>query len=144
MAYKTQELFDKALDEIKKKKLIFHEDVQMVLGIAKSTYYDHFSNGSDYFKKIVEALGENKVTIKTGIRNKWYNSKSDMGGLYLYKLCATTEEREILSTNYNKNELSGSVEANIDLLKLDLTKLSIEALREVRQLLTQGGDNANE
>lgn len=137
MAYETTELLKKAKTEIEKKKLIFHTDVFMALAISSSTYYFHFAKESNEYKEIEEALAKNRLALKAGIRNKWYNSKSDMGGLYLYKLCATPEEREILSTNYNKNELSGSLDASIDITSIDFSKLSTEALKEIRALALQ-------
>ena len=39
MAYDTKILKEKAIEAIKKNKLIFVEDICAMIGIAKSTYY---------------------------------------------------------------------------------------------------------
>lgn len=126
--YDTDVLLKKALENIEKKKYVFHADVQFSLGIAMSTYYEHFPKDSELYNKIDIALHKNKIDIKAAIRNKWFRSKSDQGGLYLYKLLGTKEERDRLS--YNKNDNSGEMTIKKE-ETIDLSKLSDKALEEL-------------
>lgn len=98
MAYKTEELFDTAIEQIKKHKLFFIEDVIAFLPCCKSTFYEHFSNDSDYYKKMFEELETNRIEIKTSMRSKWYKSENPTLQMGLYKLIGTPEEAERLGT----------------------------------------------
>ena len=51
MAYDTKELFEKAIEQIKKHKLFFIEDIIAFLPCRKSTFYEHFPNDSDYLSE---------------------------------------------------------------------------------------------
>jgi len=59
MAYDTTILKEKAIEAIRKSNLIFVEDVCALIGINKSTYYDHFpiaSNDSNELTKMLEKI----------------------------------------------------------------------------------------
>jgi hypothetical protein len=141
MAYNTEDLFKIAIDEVEKKKLVFHADVLGILGISTSTYYDHFPKESKEYKDIERALKKNVIAIKAGIRNKWYKSKSDMGGLYLYKLIGDKDERERLSVNYNKNDHSGEIDLAV---RVNTANLSMETLKELDQAYEQSAKDNTE
>jgi len=98
MAYKKDELFKTAIEQIKKHKLFFIEDVVAFLPCCKSTFYEHFSNDSDYYKKMFEELETNRIEIKTSMRSKWYKSENPTLQMGLYKLIGTPEEAERLGT----------------------------------------------
>lgn len=107
MAYKTHELKDQALKAIEKHKLFFIEDVIAFLPCSRSTFFEHFSDKSDNYKEISEALTKNKVEIKTSLRSKWYKSNSAPLQLALYKLIATPEEHKALQMQYNDHTSGG-------------------------------------
>ena len=100
MPYKTEELKQKAIDAIKKNKLIFIEDVCAMIGIAKSTYYDHFKEGSDDSNELNTLLNENKISLKVSLRKKWFDSDNATTQLALYKLCSEPDELKRLSTSH--------------------------------------------
>ena len=100
MPYDTAILKQKAIEAIRKSNLIFVEDVCAYIGISKSTFYDHFKEGSDDSNELKELLEKNKVKLKVDIRKMWYERRSDTGLMALYKLCSTPEEHKKLSQNY--------------------------------------------
>ena len=70
MAYNTEILKEKAIEVIKKNKLIFIEDICAMIGIAKSTYYDHFPENSNDSNELNSLLNENKISLKVALRKK--------------------------------------------------------------------------
>ena len=100
MPYDTKVLKQKAIEVIKKNKLIFIEDVCAMIGIAKSTYYDHFKENSDDSNELNTLLNENKISLKVSLRKKWFDSDNATTQMALYKLCSTPEEHKMLQQNY--------------------------------------------
>ena len=107
MAYDTKILKEKAIDAIKKNNLIFIEDVCAFIGVAKSTFYLHFPEGSDYSNELKEMLERNKIVLKSNIRKKWFERNTDTGLMALYKLCSTPEEHKKLQQNYTDVTTNG-------------------------------------
>lgn len=107
MAYKTEDLKAQALAAIEKHKLFFIEDVVAFLPCVKSVFYDHFPNDSNDYKEIAEALGRNKIEVKTSLRSKWYKSNAAPLQLALYKLIASPEEHKALQMQYNDHTTNG-------------------------------------
>ena len=114
MAYKTKELFDEAIKQIKEKKLFFVEYVVGFLPCTKPTFYDHFPIDSDEFNAIKHELENNRIAIKTSMRKKWYDSDNATLQIALMKLIATDDERKRISntfidrTDLNVNENGAS------------------------------------
>jgi hypothetical protein len=100
MAYKTEDLFKKALEVIEKHKLFFIEDIVAFLPCGKTAFYDHFPNDSNEYKRMFEALEKNRTEIKTALRSKWYKSNAPALQLALYKLIASPDEHRSLQMNY--------------------------------------------
>jgi hypothetical protein len=100
MAYKTEDLFKKALEVIEKHKLFFIEDIVSFLPCGKTAFYDHFPNDSNEYKRMFEALEKNRTEIKTNLRSKWYKSNAPALQLALYKLIASPDEHRSLQMNY--------------------------------------------
>jgi len=105
MAYNRNKLEKKALEEIKKKRLIFIEDVISYLPCSKGTFYSIKLNELDTIK---DALELNKTDIKVSLRSKWYKSDNATLQIALMRLTCTTEERKKLAINYT--EVSGDKE----------------------------------
>ena len=97
MAYNTATLKKQALAAIEKHKLYFIEDVVAFLPCGKTAFYEHFSNETNDRKEIDELLERNRIEVKTSMRSKWYKSEAPALQLSLYKLIATTDERNALS-----------------------------------------------
>jgi len=104
MAYKTEELFNTAIEQIKKNKLFFIEDIIAFMPCAKSTFYEHFPNESNYYKKMFEELERNRTELKVSMRSKWYKSNAPALQMALMKLISTDEERKKLSMQYSENK----------------------------------------
>ena len=110
MAYKTEDLFNTAIEQIKKHKLFFIEDIIAFLPCRKSTFYEHFPNDSDYYKKMFEELERNRTELKVSMRSKWYKSNSPALQLALMKLICTDEERKKLAMQYSENLSNHTIE----------------------------------
>jgi hypothetical protein len=104
MAYKTEDLFNTALEQINKNKLFFIEDIIAYLPCRKSTFYDHFPNESDNYKRMFEALEKNRTELKVSMRSKWYKSNAPALQMALMKLIATPDELKKLSMQYIESE----------------------------------------
>ena len=113
MAYKTKELLKQALEEAKRRKLIFIEDIVAYLPCTKPTFYDHKINESNELKEI---LLKNRTEIKTALRSKWYESNNATLQLALMRLVCTDIERRKLAINYNEITGADSGEVTIKVI----------------------------
>ena len=107
MAYKTEDLFNNSIEQIKKHKLFFIEDIIAFLPCRKSTFYEHFPNDSDYYKKMFEELERNRTELKVSLRSKWYKSEAPALQLALMKIICTDEERKKLSMTHVDSTTNG-------------------------------------
>jgi len=107
MAYKTEELFQTAIEQIKKNRLIFIEDIIAFLPCRKSTFYEHFPNDSDYYKRMFEELETNRTELKVSMRSKWYKSNSPALQMALMKLIGNQEELRRLSMQHIDHTTGG-------------------------------------
>lgn len=104
MAYDRVKIYQQALDLIEKKKLFFIEDVVSLLPISKPTFYDYFQIDSNELNTIKELLEKNKIEIKNGLRNKWYNGNNPLTQMALYKLIGTEEEYHRIASTKTENK----------------------------------------
>jgi hypothetical protein len=104
MAYDRTKIYQQALDLIEKKKLFFIEDVVSLLPISKPTFYDYFQIDSNELNTIKEGLEKNKIEIKNGLRNKWYNGNNPLTQMALYKLIGTEEEYHRIASTKTENK----------------------------------------
>ena len=100
MAYNTEILKAKAIEAIKKNRLIFIDDICAMIGISVPCFYDHFKVDSNNFKELRTLLDENKISLKVALRKKWFDSDNATTQMALYKLCSTKEEHRLLQQNY--------------------------------------------
>ena len=107
MAYDTKVLFEKAKQEITSKKLIFVEEVASFIGVAKPTFYLHFSIDSNEMNELKRLIEVNKISLKTSMRKKWYDSDNPTLQMGLMKLLASPEEHKKLSQNYTDHTTDG-------------------------------------
>jgi hypothetical protein len=103
MAYDTDALYERALEEIDKNNLFFFQDVYAYLGISHDSFYRFFPTESERYETIKERLDKNKMKTKVSIRSKLHKSTSPAGLLALYKLLATNDERRALSMEYREH-----------------------------------------
>jgi hypothetical protein len=104
MAYDRIKIYNQALDLIEKKKLFFIEDVVTLLPISKPTFYEFFEVESNELNSIKEALEKNKIDVKNGLRNKWYNGNNPLTQMALYKLIGTEEEYHRIASTKTENK----------------------------------------
>ena len=126
MAYNTEELFNKGMEAIEKHKLFFIEDIIAFLPCRKSTFYEHFSNETDYYKRMFEALEKNRTTLKVSMRSKWYTSNAPALQMALMKLIATPEELKKLSMQFVESD--NNTKLNIETVTKEQLKLIDEQL----------------
>jgi hypothetical protein len=104
MAYNRIKIYEQALELIEKKKLFFIEDVVTLLPCDKTTFYRFFEVESNEYNTIKEALDKNKIDIKNGLRNKWYNGNNPLTQMALYKLIGTEEEYHRIASTKTENK----------------------------------------
>jgi hypothetical protein len=104
MAYDRIKIYQQALDLIEKKKLFFIEDVVTLLPCSRSTFWDMFPDKSDELDNIKELLDKNKIDVKNGLRNKWYNGNNPLTQMALYKLIGTEEEYHRIASTKTTTE----------------------------------------
>jgi len=112
MAYDKNKIYEQALDLIEKKKLFFIEDVVTLLPCSRSTFWDYFPDKSDELDNIKELLDKNKIDVKNGLRNKWYNGSNPLTQMALYKLIGTEEEYHRIASTKTENK-NINIEKNI-------------------------------
>ena len=117
MAYNTEDLLKTALEAIDKHKLFFIEDIIAFLPCHKSTFYEHFLNECDNYKRMFDELEKNRIELKVSMRSKWYKSNAPALQMALMKLIASPDELKRLSMQYNENNNTHKVEG------FDITKL---------------------
>lgn len=106
MAYKKSDLEKQALDAIKKHNLMFVGDVVAYLPCSSSTFYN---KEMEKLESIKEALEENRIKTKNGLRAKWYKSENATVQIALYKLIGTEDEVDRLNGSKQKIEHEGDV-----------------------------------
>jgi hypothetical protein len=104
MAYDKKKIFEQAKEVTLKKKLFFIEDIVALLPISKQTFYDYFKVDSDELDIIKGLLEKNKIEVKNGLRNKWYNGNNPLTQMALYKLIGTEEEYHRIASTKTENK----------------------------------------
>jgi hypothetical protein len=104
MAYDRIKIYNQALDLIEKKKLFFIEDVVTLLPCSRSTFWEFFPDKSDELDNIKELLDKNKIEVKNGLRNKWYNGNNPLTQMALYKLIGTEEEYHRIASTKTQSD----------------------------------------
>lgn len=104
MAYDRVKIYEQAQELIKTKKLFFIEDVVTLLPCDKTTFYRFFEVESNEYNTIKELLDKNKIDVKNGLRNKWYNGNNPLTQMALYKLIGTEEEYHRIASTKTENK----------------------------------------
>jgi hypothetical protein len=108
MKYNKEKLFQQAKEAVLKNNLIFIEEIVSFLPCSKQTFYEYFPLGSDELDEIKAIIEDNSVNIKSGLRNKWYESDNPTLQIALYRLTSRDDEHKKLNQTYtditSKNE----------------------------------------
>ncbi len=98
MAYSRKRLYEQAMQVIEERNLFFIEDLVAFLPCDRATFYRKFPQGCDECDNIKRALETNKVRTKSAIRHRLFNMDNPTAQLALYRMIATPEERDAIST----------------------------------------------
>lgn len=104
MAYKKADLEKQALEAIKKHNLFFIQDVAAFLPCSRSTFY---GRELDKLDSIKDALEENRIRTKNGLRAKWFHGNAPATQIALYKLLADEDEIKKLSLQHFDHTTKG-------------------------------------
>jgi hypothetical protein len=108
MKYNKEKLFEQAKQAVLKNNLIFIEEIVSFLPCSKQTFYDYFPLGSDELDELKAIIEDNTINIKSGLRNKWYESDNPTLQIALYRLTSRDDEHKKLNQTYtditSKNE----------------------------------------
>jgi hypothetical protein len=108
MKYNKEKLFEQAKQAVLKNNLIFIEEIVSFLPCSKQTFYDYFPLGSDELDELKAIIEDNTINIKSGLRNKWYESDNPTLQIALYRLTSREDEHKKLNQTYtditSKNE----------------------------------------
>lgn len=115
MAYSKRKLLKQALETAKTKNLFFIEDIVALLPCDKTTFYRHFPVESNEYNAIKEVLEENKITVKSNMRKKWYESDNPSLQISLMKIIGTDEEAHRLNGSKQETTLKGDKENPIQI-----------------------------
>ena len=105
--YDKAKKFKQALKVVKEKALYLVEEVPVMIGISKSTFYTFYPDGSEELDAIKELLEDNKITIKSEIREKLRNGDKAAELIALYKLLSSNDERKALSMQHVDHTSNG-------------------------------------
>jgi len=122
MAYNRVKIYEQALELIEKKKLFFIEDVVTLLPCSRSTFWEFFPDKSDELDNIKELLDKNKIDVKNGLRNKWYNGNNPLTQMALYKLIGTEEEYHRIASTKTENKNINIEKPIFNGINLDVTE----------------------
>lgn len=89
MAYKTSEMIEQCLKAIKKDKLMFIDEVISKVPFSQATFYNH---KLEQLEVIKEAIEQEKIDCKVGLKQKWRKSDIPTLQVALMKLIGTEEE----------------------------------------------------
>ena len=98
--FTNERIIKDCLKIINEKKCFFFDDIFPYTSFDRSTFY---KRNLHEFDAIKEALENNRIMGKSGLRNKWYNGNNSTAQIALYKLIGTDSERDILNGNNDIN-----------------------------------------
>lgn len=108
MKYNKEKLFEQAKEAARKNNLIFIEEIVSFLPCSKPTFYEYFPPDSNELNELKAIIEDNTVNIKSGLRNKWYESDNPTLQIALYRLTSRDDEHRKLNQTYtditSKNE----------------------------------------
>ena len=132
MAYKTEDLFNTAIEQIKKHKLFFIEDIICFLPCSKPTFYEHFPNESNYYKTMFEELERNRTELKVSMRSKWYKSNAPALQMALMKLICNDDERKMLSMTHTDVTSGGkTITSRYDEMSVEEMEAELERVKKL-------------
>lgn len=102
MAYNKDTVYADVIEAIRFNKLKHFDYIEGFVEPCTKTLYEIFPMESDESHAIKRELSLNKINSKTKMVNRWEESENATLQIAAFKLIATDEERESLSTNWTK------------------------------------------
>ena len=118
MAYDRKKVYKDVINAIRENKLKHFDYITGFVEPSTPTLYEFFPVESNEFNTIKSELELNKIAAKPKMRNKWEESDNPTLQIAAFKLIATDEEQQALSTSYQKNEHSGEIKTNPDTIRV--------------------------
>lgn len=100
MKYNKEKLFEQAKEAVLKNNLIFIEEIVSFLPCSKPTFYEYFPLDSNELNELKAIIEDNTINIKSGLRNKWYESDNPTLQIALYRLTSRDDEHKKLNQTY--------------------------------------------
>ncbi len=109
MRYTKKKLEELSLKVIKKEKLTWITEVVAFLPITRATFYN---KNLDKLDSIKDAIEQNRLSMKSQMKHKWFKSDNATLQIGLMKLLADEEEWDKLNSSKQqvKSETSGSIQ----------------------------------
>ena len=108
-------LIKKAVKAIEKHKLFFITQVPIYIGMSKAAFYNHKMNDESCISDLIE---QNRISRKTSMLNKWYESENSQLQIACYKMLATEQEahrlngtKQIVTQEINHTSILEELEA---------------------------------
>lgn len=118
MAYNKADLEKQALEAIRANNLMFVTDVPAYLPCSMATFYN---KKLEELESIKEALEQNRIKTKNGLRAKWYKNDNATTQIALYKLLANEDELRKLNSQYMDHTTGGE---KINLVRVEIINSS--------------------
>ncbi len=128
----TAEWKEIALKVIIEKTLFFIEDVATFMGISKVCFYEHKLNEDNEIK---QAILDNKIKAKQGLKQKWYTSEAPVLQVALYKLIGSEDEYHRLANTSVKTDITTNGESlNQENISIDQINEKLDKINELINL----------
>lgn len=97
MAYDKKKILKDSFELIEKHHLVFMSDVIGLLPVCEKTFYTFFNSESQELQDLKNILDKNRISMKSNMRKKWYQSENATLQVALMKLIANDDEAARLS-----------------------------------------------
>ena len=97
MAYDKKKILKDSFELIEKHHLVFMSDVIGLLPVSEKTFYTLFNSESQELQDLKNILDKNRISMKSNMRKKWYQSENATLQVALMKLIANDDEAARLS-----------------------------------------------
>ena len=112
MAYQREEIFKQILELIPKEGITFFGDIALYIAPHLTTLYEWEFDKSNEIK---EAIAKERSKVKQKMRKKWLQSDNATLQIVGYRLMATREELEAITTNRIESKVEATVTGGITL-----------------------------
>ena len=117
MAYVTEDLYEMAIEIIRKQKPHSINMLIALMGISRDTFYIHFPTQSDKHKSIQQEINIEKGKIKSVMFKKWFDSDNPTLQIAYAKLLADEDELRALTNQHQSFDLPEHSEIKINIKK---------------------------